>query len=1205
MNSISTNLQSATTAVDFDPFADGELLLTAPPTESQTEIWASVQMGDEANCAYNESQSLKLRGKLDIETFKSALQELVQRHEALRTTFSPDGSALCIAASLEIDIPLVDLSNLKQEERDSQVAQFRQQAVEQPFDLEHGPLFRVQIIKLQLQEHLVILTAHHIICDGWSWAVLMPDLGKLYGALRQGILPDLEEVEGFSEYAIEQAQEANSQETRETKEYWLKQFSSSVPILDFPTDRPRPPLRTFDSAREDWELSQDLVTSLKQLGKDMGCSFMTTILAGFEVFTSRLTGQEDVVVGISAAGQAASGHYNLVGHCVNLLPLRSQINPQQSFSDYLRSRRATVLDALDNQQFTFGSLVKKLAMPRDSSRIPLVPVTFNIDQALDSSSLPFDGLEVEFFSNPRSFENFELFVNATEFAGKMTLECQYNTNLFEADTIRSRMAELETLLRGIVANPDESIAKLPIISETEQRLMAQWNQTQVTYPQDKFIHQLFEEQVERTPDGIAVVFESQKLTYRELDQQADRLAHYLRNLGVKSEELVAICLERSPEMLVALLAVLKAGGAYVPLDPNYPKERLAFMLGDAQVSVLITNYPFLDQLSPEDTPVVCLDRDSEAIAQTETSKLATQITPDNLAYLIYTSGSTGQPKGVQVPHKTVVNFLHSMQEKPGLTQDDILLSVTTLSFDIAVLELLLPLTVGATTVLISRQAAMNGEDLIKTLNHSKATAMQATPATWRLLVAAGWQGSQNLKILSGGEALPPSLAQELLNRVPKMWNMYGPTETTIWSTCYEIKKPAEKILIGQPIANTQIYLLDAHQQRVPVGVPGEMYIGGAGVVRGYLNRPDLTAERFIPDPFSQDSQARLYKTGDLARYQPDGNLEYLQRIDNQVKVRGFRIELGEIEATMAQNSAVKEAVVVVREDIPDEKTLVGYFVPETSVESETEQESASNGQSVEVWQQKWDLLYESGLERAIKEESPQLELLSDAAILQQLTDRDDFAEQVQEWLKQTVERIVSLKPKRVMEIGCGTGQIILEIAPQCSYYLGTDYAALALQALEKQLQTSQYSLPQVTLACQAADEFQDIEPASFDTVIIHSVAQYFPDYKYLLKVVENSVQALQPGGCLYIGDVQSYALLEAYHGDAQLKQSALSTSTEQVKNIVEKRVRNEDELVIDPEFFHALKSHIPAIERVETKLRRGNFWNETTQFHYDVFLYVG
>lgn len=923
--------QSTLTAVDFDPFADGELLLTAPATESQKEIWASVQMGDAANCAYNESQSLRLKGELDVKVFQSAVEKLVQRHEALRTTFSTDGNTLCIVAFRQIEIPIIELSNLEPQEQQGKLASIWRQEVKQPFDLEHGPLFRVKIVKLQPQEHLAILTAHHIICDGWSWAVLIPDLGKLYSGLQQGIVPELEEPDYFSEYAILQEEEADSPEAIATEKYWLEQFAD-VPVLDFPSDRPRPPLRTFNAAREDWHLNPELVTNLKQLGTKLGCSFMTTILSGFEVWLHRLTKQNDLVVGIPAAGQAALGQYNLVGHCVNLLPLRSQIHGEKSFSDYLRSRRSAVLDAYDHQQFTFGSLVKKLVLPRDSSRIPLVPIIFNVDQALDSDRLPFINLEVEFFSNPRAFENFELFINATESHGELILECQYNTNLFDADTIRRRMAEFETLLLGIVTNPNQSIAKLPILPVVEQQLLATWNNTQTAYPQDICIHQLFETQVEKTPDAIAVVFENEQISYRELNQQANQLAHYLQSLGVGSEVLVGLCVERSLEMVIGVLGILKAGGAYVPLDYAYPQERLAFMLQDAQVSVLVTQQKLKSSLPNHQAEIVCLDSNWQSRDYGLDNPIH-NVTANNLAYVIYTSGSTGQPKGVQIQHQSAVNLLQAIAQEPGLTAEDTLLSVTSLSFDIAVSEIFLPLSVGAKLVLVSREVAADGTQLLKALTTSGATFMQPTPVTWRLLLAAGWQGSPQLKMISTGEALPKDLANQLLPKGACLWNLYGPTETTIWSTGYKVTTANKLIGIGCPLANTQIYILDSHLQPVPIGISGELYIGGEGLARGYLNRPELTAERFISNPFSSNPKSCLYKTGDLARYLPDGHIEYLGRIDYQVKLRGFRIELGEIETALLQHPEVKEAVVIVREDIPNETSLVGYIVAETGQDS--------------------------------------------------------------------------------------------------------------------------------------------------------------------------------------------------------------------------------------------------------------------------------
>jgi amino acid adenylation domain-containing protein len=933
-NATSIDHHSTLIAVDFDPFADGELLLTAPATASQQEIWASVQMGDAANCAYNLSQSLRLQGTLNQAALEAALQQLVHRHEALRTTLSTDGNTLCIIAALHIDIPKIDLSMLASSARDLALAQIITQDVNQPFNIEQGPLFRAQIIKLDPHEHVLLVNAHHIVCDGWSWGVLIEDLSQLYSANCQGITPNLPAAERLSEYAMLQATAAQQPDAIETENYWLAQFADAVPVVDFPTDRPRPALRTFNSARIDWDLKPELGDQLRQLGIKSGCSFMTTILAGFEVWLHRLTGQTDLVVGIPASGQAASGQDRLVGHCTNLLPLRTQVDGDRSFSEYLQIRRSTILDAYDNQQFTFGSLVSKLSLPRDPSRIPLVPIIFNFDRDPESN-ISFMGLELDACLNPRDFENFELFVNAVELDGQITIECQYNTNLFDPNTIRRRISELETLLLSIVANPAQSIGKLSILPDPErQQLLVDWNQTQVDYP-NQCIHQLFEAQVERTPDNIAVVFEDLHLTYQQLNDQANQLAHYLRSRGVGKDVLVGLYAERSLAMVVGLWGILKAGGAYVPLDPTHPQDRVAYILTDSDAKVVIGDAQLLASLPAHRAEVLALDTNSAEIDRQPQSNPVTDTQPDHLAYVIYTSGSTGNPKGVEVCHQSQANLLAHLQHSPGLTSADTLLAVTTICFDTSTVDMYLPLVVGAKIVLVSSEVAADGFQLLAKLTETGATFMQATPASFRLLLAAGWSGSPNLRVVSTGEALPRNLADLLLDKVAELWDLYGPTETTVWSTGAKVNDLRHSSnfkgsveLIGKPLSNTQVYILDRYLQPVPIGVMGELQIGGDCLAKGYLNRPDLTAAKFIANPFSDNPNARLYKTGDLARYLPDGNIEYLGRIDNQVKIRGFRIELGEIEALLVKHPAVSAVAVIVREDVPGDPRLVAYIVVE-------------------------------------------------------------------------------------------------------------------------------------------------------------------------------------------------------------------------------------------------------------------------------------
>ncbi|WP_008315086.1 non-ribosomal peptide synthetase [Leptolyngbya sp. PCC 6406] len=923
-------------AVDFDPFAEGELVNTAAATESQREIWASVQMGDEANCAYNESQTLTLRGQLNVDALQAALQALVDRHEALRTTLSPDGTTLCTQVQQALTVPLRDWSTLSPTEQQTKVDHCLHAAVSTPFDLEHGPLFRAEILCLEPALHQVILTAHHIVCDGWSWGVMVPELGQLYSALSQGQTADLPEPEPFSQYALQLEAAAQSAETAAIEQYWLDQFANSVPVVDFPTDAPRPPLRTFDSTREDWQLDGELVSQLKQLGKANGCSFMTTLLAGFEVFLYRLTGQADLTVGISAAGQAAQGLYHLVGHCVNLLPIRSQIDPQQPVQTYLQRRRSALLDAYDHQQFTFGSLVRRLALPRDASRIPLVSVTFNLDQALDPQQLRFEGLDASLASNPRTFENFEFFINATEAQGKVTLECQYNSNLFQRDTIQRRLAELETLLRGMVQNPQREIAQLPLLPESEQTLLNQWHQQGDPKAIDLPIHQKFEQWASQTPTALAMVGEGQTWTYGEVNARSNQLAHHLQSLGIGIGSLVGICIPRSPQMVMGILGILKAGAAYVPIDPDYPPERQQYMLTDAGVDLLLVPAHGQDNIFSSSLRRLELDPDWTELSSYPPHNLETTMTASSLAYVMYTSGSTGKPKAANITHRGLANYLaYASQRYYTQTLGGIVSS--SLAFDGTLTTLLGPLYAGKTTSLLPA-----GQHEIDTLIQALRTETQPwvfkiTPAHAETIL--GLVGQREISqiphlVVMGGEQLRTDLAliwkQTLLPQA-SFFNQYGPTETVIACSSYaiasleEIPQNHPVVPIGRPIQNVQLYVLDAVQACCPIGVPGELFIGGPGVAAGYHQRPELSAERFVNHPLAGSSE-KLYRTGDRVRWLMDGNLEFLGRCDHQINLRGFRIEPGEVEAAINQYPGVQQSVVIAREDSLGDQRLVAYVV---------------------------------------------------------------------------------------------------------------------------------------------------------------------------------------------------------------------------------------------------------------------------------------
>jgi len=896
------------------------------PSLQQERLWFLEQF-EGKNAAYNIAGGLRLKGPLNREALENSWKEIIRRHEVLRTSIvNAEGNPrLVIHPSVDWSMQVRSLRGLPEAQLDGAVMQIAREETMRPFDMTSAPLVRLCLVELGDNDHVLISTIHHIAADGWSLSLFGEEFAQLYPAFCDGRPSSLPELPiQYLDYACWHREFLRSEAARSHLSFWKERLHGPFSAADLPFDRPRPPAMTYRGKRTLFRLPTELLAAAQKFGVAENVTLFTILLTAFDLLLFRYTGDPDVIVGSAAAGRTRPELEKLIGLFINNLPLRSDLSGDPTIRELLARVRETTLNAFSHQDVSFGELVEAAHGPREVNRSPLFRVMF-ILQNFAWRKLELRDLTVEPMEFDTGTSRFDLTVEAGERDKELQFHWEYNTDLFDDSTIERMQEHYRCLLDGILANPEQRISQLDMMTASERKEFAEATATpRSEYPSNLGIHDLFAQQVARRPDAVAVVFGSEELTYRELDSRSSRLAQRLCGLGVGPDVLVGICLERSAHIPVALLAVLKAGGAYVPIDPQYPRDRIAFMIEDSRAGVLISEEHLLEILPGHLPAVVCLDRDRELLARESVQAPPNRGTSDNLAYVIYTSGSTGKPKGVEISHRSVVNFLTSMRLEPGFSQGDRLLAVTTLSFDIAGLEFYLPLTSGGSIVIAPREALSDGAALAELMAASNVTVMQATPITWRLLLESDWTGTPGLKILCGGENFPRDLADRLLKTGSEVWNVYGPTETTIWSTVHRVDSRSGSVPIGRPIANTQIYILDESMHPVPKGVTGELYIGGDGLARGYLRRPELTAERFVPNPFRTGE--KLYRTGDLARFLVDGDLECLGRIDHQVKLRGFRIELGEIETALEQQPDIRQAVVMVREDVPNDKCLAAYLI---------------------------------------------------------------------------------------------------------------------------------------------------------------------------------------------------------------------------------------------------------------------------------------
>ena len=917
--------------VEFDPFAGPEIDCTIPTTEAQREVLTAVEMGAEASCAYNESITLELRGALDRAALEAAVQQLVERHESLRSTLSANDLQMVVSRSGGVTPEFIDLAPLDGAAQERELSALAELDMTRPFDLRAGPLFRVRLIRLGPEHHWVRLTAHHVICDGWSFGILMAELGALYNAIHLGTSTTLPDPVPFSRYAAAVLAFAGSREQETVEKFWLECFKGPPPRMDLPTDRPRTRRQTFRGQRLDVEMPQTLVLGLREAATQSGTTFVTTLLSAFELLLHKLTRASELVVGLPAAGQSDQGMKHLVGHCVNLLALRSHVDPDRTFLEYLKDRRSGVLDAFENQRYTFGTLVRKLRVPREPGRVPLVPVVFNIDMNIDDG-VAFEGLTHRVISNPRRFENFDLFLNATGSERQLVLEWSYKSDLFDEATVRGWIQEFLRLAGRIAQAPGATIEALlgdGPLTGGQSLPPAEWTGTATPYPGDTPISDLFDEVVRQHSSRIALELGDLRIDYATLQRQAHALGDRLIRLGVKPGDPVGLCVERSVGLIVAMLAVLRSGGCFVPLDPTYPQKRLQFMLEDTQVKVLLTQRHLENRL-PAHTARVVIPEEPETGEAGGPEPAKPAVKAGDPAYIMYTSGSTGTPKGVVVPHRAIVRLVRSQNFLP-FGPDLTFLQISNLSFDASTLEIWGALLNGGRLVLQPQQTPTLAE-ITQTIHRHGVTTAWFTAGLFNLMVDQHLEELRGLRhILAGGDVLSAPHVRKALGVLGPgvLINGYGPTENTTFTCCHVISGESEitaSVPIGRPIHNTTVYVLDAGQKPVAIGRKGELYTGGDGLALGYWRRDDLTRERFLPDPFSARPGARMYRTGDLVRWKPDGTLEFIGRVDRQVKDRGFRVELGEIESALEGHPSIKDRVVELRQD-SGAKQLVGYLVP--------------------------------------------------------------------------------------------------------------------------------------------------------------------------------------------------------------------------------------------------------------------------------------
>ncbi|WP_437327214.1 amino acid adenylation domain-containing protein [Sorangium sp. So ce381] len=1173
-----------------------------PLSFGQERLWFLQRLAPESR-AYNCLFPFRLRGRVDVGALDKSLRELAQRHEILRTTYAErDGRPVqLIAPQSSLQLNVMDLQHLSAEEREVAAHQRINAEAQTLFDLERGPVLRACLLKLGPEDHILWLHLHHIATDGWSIELAFRELALLYDGHRGGAPAALPELAiQYADFAAWQREHMRDSARAELLAWWKERLLHAPPLLDLPSDHPRPAIQSLRGSTVSFRIDAPLAERLGELSAQRGMTVTMVLMAAFAVLLHRYTQRDDILIGMPSANRARMDLEEIMGFFVNTVPIRVDLSGDPSFDDLLQRVRKLCLEAYEHDMLPFDVLVQELRPERSPGYNPVVQIAF-APQSPAERDLDLAGIEVRPIEADAGKTIFDLSLYSWEGPDGVTGMFEYSTDLFDRATIERMAEHLLTLLSTATSGPDQPVSSLPLLTRVEQRrLVIEMNDTAVDHPGDRCVLDLFEEQAARAPHALAAVADRGTLTYGELDRRANQLAHRLREAGVEPGTAVAIHAERSLDLLVGIVGILKAGGAYVPFGPESSSERLEFMLSDSGAPVLITGARLADRMPSFGGVVIRLDADGSTLAWRPESAPPRITGPSDLAYVIYTSGSTGRPKGVLVEHRGLTNLVAWHRRRFTLSSSDRATLIASPGFDASVWEMWPALCSGACLYIPSEALRRSPADLKQWLLEQQITVSFVPTPLAEELLRLDWPARCALRaLLTGGDRLRlwPHRA------IPfEVVNNYGPTEATVVTTscslprgAHDDRGPSREPPIGTPIDNARVYLLDPRRQPVPVGVPGELYIAGDGLARGYLHDPQLTRDRFLPDPFSSDPAARMYRTGDLVRWLHDGNIEFLGRLDHQVKIRGFRLELGEVEAALRQHPGLDDAVVLATADAHGDTRLVAYVVP-NSGEQPAAQDAAFQAERVSEWRALYDDTY--GKDGAIA--APDLDTTgwnssySGAPI--------DAAE-MGAWRDLTVDRILSFQPKRVWEIGCGTGLLLLKAAPRCEAYLGTDFSEQAISLLRSRLAASEHA--HVTLERREASDFSRVEPGSFDVIVLNSIVQYFPDADYLRSVLEGAVRSIAPGGVVFVGDVRSLPLLEAFHASVQLHRASPDTPAAELRSRVRRAISTDEELVIAPDYFRALCGQIPGVSHVEIWLKRGHGADEMTRYRYDVALFVG